>query len=96
MLIHVLKNNTLLNFTNVTQQSNRTIVGYCRSVTFLNSGTRLPNFQTSGKTASRNDRLNNIQTGFTITVTTGLIILLLIRSGPDALFGSKLCIIMTV
>ena len=36
-----------------------------------------------------NDRLNNIQSGFNIAVTTGLIILLLIRSGPDALFGSN-------
>ena len=59
---------------------------------FLNSGTRLPNFQMSGKMLSCNDRLNIIRSGLAIAVATCFIILLLIRSGPEALLGSKFTI----
>ena len=59
---------------------------------FLNNGTKLPNFQMSGKTLSRNERLKSIQSGLAIALATFLIILLLIKSGPEALFGSKFTI----
>ena len=59
---------------------------------FLNSGTRLPNFQMSGKMLSCNNRLNIIRNGLAIAVATCFIILLLIRSCPEALLGSKFTI----
>ena len=39
----------------------------------------------SGKTPSRNERLKRMQSGLTIALATFLIILLLIRSGPEAI-----------
>ena len=57
----------------------------------LNSGTRLPNFQMSGDMLSFNDRLN-IRSGLAIAVATCFIILLRIRSGPEALLGYKFTI----
>ena len=43
----------------------------------------------SGKIPSYSERLNMIQSGFAITAAIFMIILLLIISGPEALFGSK-------
>ena len=56
---------------------------------FLNSGTRFPNFQMSGKIPSFSERLNIIQSGFAITAAIFIIILLLIISEPEALLRSK-------
>ena len=44
----------------------------------------------SGKIPSYSERLNMIQSGFAITAAVFMIILLLIISGPEALFGSQL------
>ena len=59
---------------------------------FLNIGTRLPCFHISGKIPSRKERLNIIHNSLAIVLETFFILLLLIRSGPDALFGSRFSI----
>ena len=58
----------------------------------MNKGTRLPIFHLSGKTPSCKEHLKMIQCGLATTLETFLRILLLIRSGPEALFGSRFSI----
>jgi hypothetical protein len=45
--------------------------------------------QSDGKTPSFSDLLNNIERGRTISFLTAISILLLIKSGPTALFGFR-------